>query len=170
MKTLPMRATLPGATPFPAAAGRKAAVFATFLLAVAGLAADDISIDSCPDPVKATILAHFREGKLDEIKRLEIEDRVLYLVEIDLKGFRDLTLHINGTGKLLKRIEEIRLPELPQAARDAVARALDEKGHVEEVERIFVDGRTEYRVEIGRPKAKDVVFVFAEDGTLLSQK
>lgn len=149
---------------------RRAGGFLAVLLATASLTAEEVSLDSCPDPVKATIRIHLRDGRLDDIKRLEVEDRVLYLVEIDLKGFRDLTLHINGTGVLQKSVEEIRMPDLPQAVRDAVTKTLAGKGHVEEVEKVFVDGHTEYRVEIERPKDRDVVYVFAEDGTLLSQK
>jgi hypothetical protein len=30
--------------------------------------------------------------------------------------------------------------------------------------------RIEYRVEVERPKVKDVVYIFAVDGTLLGQK
>jgi len=140
------------------------------LLSTTSPHAEEISLDSCPDPVQATIRSHLRDGKLDEIKRLEVEDRVLYLVEIDLKGFRELTLHITGTGTLQKSVETIRMSDLPQAVRDAVSKTLVGKGHVEDVEKVVVEGRIEYRIEIERPKTKDVVYVFAEDGTPLSQK
>ncbi len=159
---------IPG-TAFRNARGSAAILLATLLATVAA-DAEEVTLDACPDPVRATIQAHIHDGRLDEINRLEVEDRVLFLVEIDLKGFRDLTLHITGTGSLQKSVEEIRLPDLPQAVRNAVAKVLEAKGRVEEVEKVVTEDRVEYRVEIERPKVKDVVYVFAEDGTLLSQK
>lgn len=153
------------------AAFRNARGLSAILLATVVVAnAEEVMLDACPDPVRATIQAHVGDGRLDEINRLEVEDRVLFLVEIDLKGFRDLTLHITGTGSLQKSVEEIRLPDLPQAVRNAVAKVLEAKGRVEEVEKVVTEDRVEYRVEIERPKLKDIVYVFAEDGTLLSQK
>jgi len=143
---------------------------ALILLAPVTSRAENVSLDSCPDPVKATILPHLREGRLEDIKRLEVEDRVLYLVEIDLKGFREITLHVNGTGILQKSVEEIRQPDLPVPVRDALARILGGKGRAKDFEKVVTVDRIEYRVEVERPKVKDVVYIFAVDGTLLGQK
>jgi len=149
---------------------RKPLCVVASLVAATLLTAEEIKLSSCPDPVRATIQAHLHRGELDDIKRIEVEDRVLFLVEIDLKGFRDLILHIAGSGKLLKSVEEMRLPDLPPPIREAVGKILVEKGRVEEIEKVITDGRTEYHVEIERPKLPDVKLVFDEIGTLLSQK
>lgn len=154
----------------PAVARLAFGCLALILLAPVASRAENVSLDSCPDPVKATILPHLREGRLEDIKRLEVEDRVLYLVEIDLKGFREITLHVNGTGILQKSVEEIRQPDLPVPVRDALARILGGKGRAKDFEKVVTVDRIEYRVEVERPKVKDVVYIFAVDGTLLGQK
>ena len=154
----------------PAVARLAVGCLALILLAPVTSRAENVSLDSCPDPVKATILPHLREGRLEDIKRLEVEDRVLYLVEIDLKGFREITLHVNGTGILQKSVEEIRQPDLPVPVRDALARILGGNGRAKDFEKVVTVDRIEYRVEVERPKVKDVVYIFAVDGTLLGQK
>lgn len=153
-----------------AAVGRTRRGGAALLLATAMANAEEVTLDACPDPVKAIIVAHLRDGRLDDIKRLEVEDRVLYLAEIDLKGFREITLHINGTGVLQKSVEEIRQPDLPVPVRDALAKILAGKGRAKDFEKVVTTERIEYRVEVERPKVKDVVYLFAVDGTLLGQK
>lgn len=170
MKTFPVSTAPARFEANPVAAWLAAGWVGLILLAPVASRAENVSLDSCPDPVKATILPHLREGRLEDIKRLEVEDRVLYLVEIDLKGFREITLHVNGTGILQKSVEEIRHPDLPVPVRDALARILGGKGRAKDFEKVVTVDRIEYRVEVERPKGRDVVYIFAEDGTLLEQK
>ncbi len=161
LKAIPGRAFLN-------ARGSAAILLATFLATVAA-DAEEVTLDACPDPVRATIQAHIHDGRLDEINRLEVRtgsfsrgDRFERVPRPDASHHRNRSLQ--------KSVEEIRLPDLPQAVRNAVAKVLEAKGRVEEVEKVVTEDRVEYRVEIERPKVKDVVYVFAEDGTLLSQK
>ncbi len=143
---------------------------ALFAMAGAELLGEEVHFTSCPVPVQSVILANLTGGKIDEIKRIEIENRVLYLVEIDLKNFKEIKLHITGSGVLQKSIEEIRPQDLPPAVRGAVDAILAGRGRIKDVERVVVEGRVEYHVEIGRPQLKDTKLVFDEAGTFLSQK
>lgn len=140
------------------------------VLTIASAGAKDIRISECPPEVRDVILAHIGEGKLDEIKRIQVSDRILYLVEIDLRGFRERKLHISGNGKLLKSVEEIRQQDLPPAVKSALAATLGARHRVDEVDKVVVDGKTHYRVEIDRPQAADLIVTFEEDGTIASGK
>lgn len=138
---------------------------------IAGVAAaDEIPLDACPEPVRAMILAHIQTGKIDEIKKVEIGDRALYLVEIDLKGFRHIKLQIRGDGTLQKSVEEIRYNDLPPSVRAAVAPFVAVRGRVHDVARVVVEGEIRYQVEIKRPKMPDLDLVFDVEGSVLSQK
>jgi hypothetical protein len=133
-------------------------------------AEDDVSLASCPEAVQATILGNLHGGKVDEIKRIEVDDRVLYIVEIDRKAAKDIKLHISGTGALLKTVEEVRLRDLPEAVRTAVAGVTAGGGRASDIDRVVVEERVEYHVQVRRPKGPKLRFVFDEAGVLLGQK
>lgn len=109
-------------------------------------------------------------GKLDEIKEIKINDHTLYLVKIDLKGFRDARLHISGDGTLRKAIAEIRLRDLPEPVRLAVEKLVKRRAQIEDIETEMINGITRYRVEIDPPKQPDKIYVFDEDGSIVSNK
>lgn len=116
------------------------------------------------------IFSNLQDGKIDEIKRIEVEDRVLFIVEIDRKAAKDLKLHISGIGDLLKTVEEVRLRDLPEPVLSAIASLTTNGGRASDVDRVVIDGRVEYHVEVKRPKGPKLRFAFDEAGLLLGQK
>lgn len=145
-------------------------VAAIALVAAVGSArADDVQLTDCPEAVRQTIEAN-QNGKLDDIKRFSIGDHVLYLVHFDLKGFRDLRLQIRGDGTLQKSVEEIRRQDLPEVVRKMLEPMLVKGAHIEEVEKVIVEGEVQYRIEIEKPHLPDQVVTFDEAGTLLNDK
>ena len=78
---------------------------ALILIALAGstlnLRADDIKLEQCPAAVQDTIRSNARDGRIDDINLITIEDRALYVVEVDLKGDKDLKLHVGSDDKLI---------------------------------------------------------------------
>jgi hypothetical protein len=50
---------------------------------------DELALEQCPANVQETIRANARDGKVDEVKSITIDDRTLYVAEIDLPGRRD---------------------------------------------------------------------------------
>lgn len=142
-------------------------VLAALLGAAPRLCAQSVTLKQCPEPVAATIVSHLGQGRADKIKLIRIENRVLYLVKIKMPGRSDRKLHISGDGTLLKIVDEIRHEDLPEAVRNALAPFLAGKGRFDEAERITVDGRVEYHVEVDLPAGVDLHLFFSEAGELL---
>jgi hypothetical protein len=139
-------------------------------LASAIVAANEVSLSKCPAPVAETIRLYLERGELDEIKRIRVGERELYLVEIDLPGGCDLKLHVAGSGKLLKSVEEIRHADLPEAVREALAGMRFGLSWIDDMDKVCVDGITRYRIEVKRPGRPKLELVFEEDGSLASGK
>ena len=132
--------------------------------------AKERKLEKCPPAVQQTIRKNLLGGELDKIKEIRISEYVLYIVEIDLKGFRGAKLYISGDGTLRKIVEEIRFKDLPEPVRLSVASYATRKGKVEDVEKVLINGEVLYQVEIEPPKGKDQVFLFEPDGSLSSEK
>ncbi len=132
--------------------------------------AEKARLSKCPPSVQETIKRNLLGGKLDEIKAIRINDHVLYLVEIDFKGFREAKLYISGDGTLQKILEEIRLRDLPEQVRLSVEQQVNRRAQIEDIEKEIIDGRVRYRVEIDPPKQRDRIVVFEENGTISSDK
>ena len=81
----------------------------------------------------------------------------MYIVEIDLKGFRGAKLYISGDGTLRKTVEEIRFKDLPEPVRLSVSGYATRKGKVEDVEKLIINGAVLYQDEIEPTKGKDQV-------------
>jgi hypothetical protein len=132
--------------------------------------AEKVRLSECPAPVRATIEQNLLGGKVDGIKAIRINDHVLYLVEIDLKGFREAKLYISGDGNLRKIIEEIRLRDLPEPVRQAVEQQVKRRAQIEDIEKETIEGRVRYRIEIDPPKQKDRTVVFEANGSISFDK
>ena len=144
---------------------------ALILIALAGstlnLKADDIKLEQCPAAVQDTIRANARDGRIDDINLITIEDRALYVVEVDLKGDKDLKLHVGSDGKLIKTREDAALSDAPDAVQDAVKKLVPAGGRVDDVDKEIAAGKVTYHVEIDRPNAADLDAVVADDGTVI---
>lgn len=147
------------------------AVLALALVAVSGAeASQKVALSTCPEPVRTTIYDNLHGGKVDEIKRIAVDDRVLYLVEIDRKGAKDIKLHISGGGTLLKTVEEVRMRDVPPGVRESIDTITAAGGRASDIDRVVIEDRVEYHVEIKRPKSRKLRFIFDESGYLLGQK
>ena len=133
---------------------------ALILIALAGstlnLKADDIKLERCPAAVQDTIRANARDGRIDDINAITIEDRALYVVEVDLKDDKDLKLHVGSDGKLIKTREDAALSDAPDAVQDAVKKLVPAGGKVDDVDKEIAAGKVTYHVEIDRPNAADL--------------
>ncbi len=128
--------------------------------------ADKIRLRDCPPEVRETIERNLLGGNLDWIKEIRINDHALYLVEIDLKLFKEAKLHISGDGTLRKTVIEMRFQDLPEAVRHSLERLVKRRGQIEDVEKEIVEGKVYYRVKIKRPKQPNQTIFFEEDGTI----
>jgi len=145
-------------------------VLASIALGALSAGAGDLKLSECPPEVRATILANLGKGDIDDIHRIRIEGHTLYLVDIDLKGFRDGKLHVSGTGVLRKSVREIRKKDLPPVVLDNLASFLKGRAHIEDIEQVFAEGKTRYHVEVEHPRQPDRHLVFEADGTIASYK
>ena len=141
------------------------------LAALAGstlnLRADDMKLEQCPAAVQDTIRANARDGRIDDINLITIEGRALYVAEVDLKGDKDLKLHVGSDGKLIKTREDAVLGDAPDAVQDAVKKLMPAGGKVDDVDKETATGKITYHVEIDRPNAADLDVVVADDGTVI---
>jgi uncharacterized membrane protein YkoI len=63
---------------------------------------EEITLDECPAPVKATILKEAKGGKIEEIEK-EVENGVtLYEAEIEVDG-KEIEIKVAPDGKLLEK-------------------------------------------------------------------
>lgn len=134
------------------------------------LLADDIKLKECPAAVRQTIEQNLLGGNVDEIKEIRINDHVLYIVEIDLKGFREARLYIAGDGALRKIVEEIKLRDLPVPVRQSLDQYIKRPAQVEDIEKVTIEEATQYHIEIKQPKIPDRTLIFEEDGSISSDK
>ena len=143
------------------------------LIALAGstlnLRADDIKLEQCPPAVQDTIRSNARDGRIDDINLITIEGRALYVAEVDLKGDKDLKLHVGSDGKLIKTREDAALGDAPAVLQDAVKKLVPAGAKIDDVDKEIAAGKVTYHVEIDRPDAADLDVVVAEDGTVIRQ-
>lgn len=67
---------------------------------------DQVSMDRVPKAVKAAILKHANGGKIKEVDREDEDGKVVYEVDVIIKG-KEIELRIASNGKLLaKQVEE----------------------------------------------------------------
>lgn len=79
-----------------------------FLLTLAGMVrADEIPIDSLPQPVVETANENKGSGTIRRAESYAWGDATVYKLEIDLDGVPDLELQIGDNGKLI-RIDRLR--------------------------------------------------------------
>jgi uncharacterized membrane protein YkoI len=148
-----------------------AALLGTVFLGAAQAAdPNEVALASCPAPVQAAIESHKQGGKLDEIKLINVEGRQLYVVDLDLAGKRDLKLHVTADGAVVKTREDVSLAQAPVAVKTAAEKLVPTGGHIEDVEKEVANGKTTYVVEIDVKNGTDIKAVFAEDGSVLSQR
>jgi uncharacterized membrane protein YkoI len=143
---------------------------AASVLPLASSFAKDVALADCPPAVQEVIRSHIGSGKLDDIKRVNVGGRSLYLADIDHPGDYDVKLHISGSGTLLKTREEIALSSAPAAVQEAARKLVPKGGKIDDVEKETANGKVTYMVEIDRPKAPDLKIVFNADGSILSQR
>jgi uncharacterized membrane protein YkoI len=63
---------------------------------------EEITLDQCPAPVKATILKEAKGGKIEEIEK-EVEDgKLLYEAELLIDG-KEVEIKVAPDGKLLEK-------------------------------------------------------------------
>ncbi|MDH4410738.1 MAG: hypothetical protein QE273_14065, partial [Verrucomicrobiales bacterium] len=79
------------------------------------LRAGDEASKQLSENVRAKVSENLGGGHVDDIKVIRIDERQLYIVEIDLPGPRERKLHVTGEGVLLKMVDKLRLADLPPA-------------------------------------------------------
>jgi uncharacterized membrane protein YkoI len=150
-----------------------AALFFTALTATPALKADDdLTLAACPAPVQETIRQNLSGGQVDEIDRVSVAGRTMYVAEIERPGDdNDRKVYVSGEGSLIKIRDEIRVNELPAAVTTAAQAFTANGGKLDDADRELENGRTTYHVEIDhKDDSQDLKVVFSESGEVLSQK
>jgi beta-lactamase regulating signal transducer with metallopeptidase domain len=122
-----------------------------------------IRLADAPAAVQATIEQELVGATLDDVRRRERNDELVYSVDADT-SIGDLELEIRPDGTVLERSEEIRPDRLPVA----VTEALRAKGESLEIRKVVhhIDAeRQVYRVEV-RIDGEKTRLVYDADGSL----
>lgn len=137
-------------------------------LLAASTLAGEIRLTDCPPAVRSAIEKNSRGGVIDEIESYTVEDRRLFIADIELAGDRDLKLHVSADGVLLKTTEEITMTEMPAAVKStAETRAAGEQ--IDDVKMITEKKIVIYLVEIDRKAAADIKLEISVDGKILRE-
>lgn len=128
----------------------------------------EVALSACPPAVQASILDHARGGEIDEIDFTQIEDRTLYVAEVDLPGKRELELYVAGDGRILRIEEEIAWSDLPAPVQETLWQQAKHTGRIDDWARTTVGKTVTYAAEIEREGQPDIELELAADGTLLA--
>ena len=139
------------------------ALTATFAAADAG---KELRLDACPQAVRETIIAHAREGRVEEVDLIEIEDKQIYIAEVDLARDIDLKIFVDGKGVLLKTREDVAGGDTPGFIAGIVAKT---GGALDDVEKETAGDKVTYHVGIDRTGAPDLDVVVSANGEVISQ-
>jgi len=145
------------------------AAIATFTTASAELQKREIRLENAPEAVQAAIRVHSRGGTLDEIKRIQVQGKTIFTVEVDLPGGRDLDLYFEENGALTKSVEEIILSDAPEPVRAAVLSVIPANGKLDDIDLVSSGGSITYRVEIDRP-GPDLHLIISTSGEILDRQ
>ena len=133
---------------------------------IAPAAARDVKLADCPEPVRTTIQANSRDGKIEDVELIERQVKTTYIADIDLKGGLDLNLYISSDGTLVKTSEDIRLADAPEAVR-ATLQGLG--GRVDDIDKITEGNTVTYDADIDRHGQADLDVIVSTDGKVIRQ-
>ncbi len=122
------------------------------------------------ETVRAKISENLGGGHVDDIKVIRIDERQLYVVEIDLPGPRERKLHVTGEGVLLKIVDRLRLPDLPPAVRATVDSIQASKGRFDRADKVTANGKVEYHLEFDLPGRVELELILSETGEVISRR
>ena len=134
--------------------------------ATAGMEGEELQLHECPPAVQEVVNAHARGGLVEEVDRIAIEDRVIYIAEVELPRDVELKIYVSGAGVLVKTREEIPLRAAPDFIRD-----LGRKygGTVDDVEKEVAAGKVTFHVEIDRKGMPDLDLILDAEGGVIRE-
>ena len=134
------------------------------------LRAGDEALKKLSGEVQGKIQENLGGGHVDDLKVIRIDDRLLYIVEIDLPGPRKRKLHIAGDGTLLKMVDKMRLQDLPPPIRATMEPVLASRGRLDGADRLTADGKVEYHIDFDMPGRVELQLILSETGEVISRR
>lgn len=126
----------------------------------------EVRLGDCPEPVRKTLEANAREGRIDEIEMISIADKQIYIGEVDLPEDIDLKIFVNGDGSLMKTREDVRGAAIPQFVTNAVK---EMGGMADDVEKEIAGKDVIYHVDVELTGKPDLEVVFDSEGNVVSK-
>lgn len=132
------------------------------MVAVAG--EKPVSLDDVPAAARAAIEAFAAGGEIEKVAQGEEDGQAVYEAEIETEaGEREIC--VSATGEVLETAVEVKLEDVPEAVRAAIA-SRQGAGKIDEIVREQEGGRVTYEVELETADG-EVEIEIAEDGTVL---
>ncbi len=127
----------------------------------------DIAFPKCPKPVQSTILSNSQGGAIDDVEYHNLSGRRIFVADIRLANGKELEVHVNGNGKLIKTSRDIPPRSVPAAVRKAISGI---GGRVDDVERdVHANGDVIYRIEIDRRGKPDINLKITPSGKIIKR-
>jgi uncharacterized membrane protein YkoI len=120
---------------------------------------------STHEAVRKTVLLEARGATVQNFKILRIENKTIYIAEIDVPS--DRKVYVDEFGGLIRLMEEIPAAELPLPV---LAAARAENGVLDEVERETSGDKVAYLIEIDRSDRTEVILKVDSSGAVISRR
>ena len=148
----------------------KSIAFLVILIFVAGSSrAKDVSLSEVPAAAKAAIEREAKGFKIGDIEQDTDNGKVVFEVDIDKNGDKEIKLKVADDGTLLEIEEELNNDEVPAVVLSAAKKSLGDL-EIGDIEKRYRPGRnTFYRIE-AETDDLDIELEIAEDGTILSKE
>jgi len=127
---------------------------------------DDVRLSEVPEAVRAAIARQLKGAEIKDIERDRDDGRIVYEVDAEAKGDRDIELKIDADGHLIREEREVDADELPPAVAEAVKKLVGQLDY-DDIEMRLEPGRQAiYRIK-GDKGDTEIELKVAADGTVL---
>lgn len=132
--------------------------------------ADDqeVKFSELPAKVQTAASALLKGAKVTEVEIEKEDGKVEYEIEF-IKDERETCIKLDATGKLLETETEIEIKEAPAPVQATIKKTMGEKGELEELEKVVVDGVVSYEAEIEIGE-KEIEMLIDPSGKILKKE
>ena len=132
--------------------------------------ADDqeVKFSDLPAKIQTAASAILKGAKVTEVEIEKEDGKLEYEIEF-IKDKRETCIKLDAAGKLLETETEIELKEAPALVQATIKKEMGEKGELEELEKVVVNGDVSYEAEIEIGE-KEIELLIDPSGKILKKE
>ncbi len=133
--------------------------------------ARDVRLEDCPQGVRETIATKLDGGRIDDIESRIRNGKTRYVVEIDGPGRRDLTIHLNPSGRVISESEDFTLSQCPAKVRNAIVKLLTGNSgwSLDDIDRVTNSKGMRFQIDVDRRGQRDLEIVISSNGKVIKR-